>query len=88
LLTFDQRHVMDVAGDGGLSSSRFSDDDRLLWWLSNDGEGTDRIGGPRGSFQDGWLGAGGSTPAWRRGRAVTRAWLGFCQNSAQGLTYL
>jgi hypothetical protein len=63
LLTFEQRWVMVAAGDGGLSSLRLSDGDRLLWCLSNDGEGTDGIGGPRGSFWDGWLGAGGSTPA-------------------------
>jgi hypothetical protein len=30
LLTFDQRRVMVAAGDGGLSSLRLSDGDRLL----------------------------------------------------------
>jgi hypothetical protein len=29
-----------VAGDGGLSPPSLSDGDRLLWWLSNDEEGT------------------------------------------------
>jgi hypothetical protein len=62
LLTFEQRRVMVAAGDDCLSSLRLSDDDRLLWCLSNNGEGTDGIGGSRGSFWDGWLGAGGSTP--------------------------
>jgi hypothetical protein len=52
-------------GDEGLSSSSLSDGDCLLLWLSNDGEGTDRSGGPRGTFRDGWLGTGGSTTAWR-----------------------
>jgi hypothetical protein len=54
-----------VASDGGLSPSSLSDGDRLLWWISNDGEGTDGSGGPWGSFQDGRLGTGGSTLAWR-----------------------
>jgi hypothetical protein len=44
LLTFEQRRVMVTAGDGCLSSSRLRDGDRLLWCLSNDGEGTDGIG--------------------------------------------
>jgi hypothetical protein len=37
LLTFEQLWAMVVAGDGGLSPSSLRNDDRLLWWLSNDG---------------------------------------------------
>jgi hypothetical protein len=55
--------AMVAAGDGGLSPSSLSDGNRLLLWLSNDGEGTDGSDGPRGSFRDGWLGTGGITLA-------------------------
>jgi hypothetical protein len=48
LLTLGRQQVMVVAGDGSLSPSCLSNGDQLLWWLSNDGEGTDRSGGPRG----------------------------------------
>jgi hypothetical protein len=36
-----------ATGDNGLSPLSLSDGDRLLWWLSNDGEGIDEGGGPR-----------------------------------------
>jgi hypothetical protein len=50
LLTFKKWRTMVVAGDDGLSPLSLSDGDQLLWWLSNDGEGTDGSGGPWGSF--------------------------------------
>jgi hypothetical protein len=73
-----------VAGDGGLSPSILSGGDRLLWWLSKNGEGTDGSGGPRGSFRDGWLGTRGITPVCQQSRVVARAWLDFCKILRQG----
>jgi hypothetical protein len=69
-LTLGQQRAAVVAGNGGLSPLSLSDGDRLLWWFSNDEEGTDGSGGPRGRCQDGRLNTGGSTPAWRRARVV------------------
>jgi hypothetical protein len=88
LLNFKQRRAMVAASDGGLSPFSLSSGDWLLWSLSNDREGTEGSGGPRGSFHDGWLSKGGSTPAWRRGRAAAMAFPSFCKNIAWRLAYL
>jgi hypothetical protein len=77
LLTLGWQRAAVAAVDGGLSPSSLSEDDRLLWWSSNDEEDTDGSGGLQGSFRNGWLGTGGSTPAWRRARTAARAWSRF-----------
>jgi hypothetical protein len=76
-LTLGWSRAAVAAVDGGLSPSSLSEDDRLLWWRSNDEEGTGGSGRLQGSFRNGQLGTGGSTPARRRARAAARAWSRF-----------
>jgi hypothetical protein len=64
LLTLGWQRAAVAAGDDDLSPSSLNDGDWLLWWLSNDREGTDGSGGPRESFRDGQLGTRGCTLAW------------------------
>jgi hypothetical protein len=64
LLTLGWRQEAVATSDDSLPSPNSGNGDQLLWWLSNDGEGTNWSGGPQQISQDTWFGMGGSTPMW------------------------
>jgi hypothetical protein len=72
LPTMGRRQSMTAVGDGDFSSSSLDDGVRGLWCTIGDGESTNGGDVLRRTFLDGWLSAGGSTPARQRAKMTAR----------------